>query len=137
MDQFICFATLATGTKVKLTQQDYEKFNEIDNDDFLEAGGKTFKKSAVMEIQGIEEWVDESYNYGQPYSSLPIGYGFERIIGREKRLKGIEAMARGLKRAKEEFKGQPTPNINELLKLARERYSYVKNGLEPTNHLKI
>lgn len=126
MDKFICFATLATGSKVKLTQEDYNKFLEADNDTFLEVSGKTFKKSAVMEVEDISAWKDEApYSYGQPYAALPPGIGFEGMITREKRLGALEGMARGLKKAKAKF-NRPTPQIDSLLELARKRYKFVK-----------
>jgi len=137
MDKFICYATLATGSKVKLTQEDYNKFQEMDNDSFLEVSGKVFKKSAVMEIDDIENYVDDkTYNYGQPYTALPPGIGFEGLITRETRGKAIELMAKGLKKAKAKF-DRPTPEIDSLLKLARERYAFLKENREPINKYNV
>jgi len=126
--EIIAFVTLSTGTKIKLTEEDYNKFCEADNDDFIEASGKTFKKSAVMQIEDISEFAEENnFNYHQPYS-LPSGIGFTGIITREKRLKGIELLAKGLQKAKDKTtkQGRNTNNIDKLLEIARNRYKTVK-----------
>lgn len=137
--EIIAFITLVTGTKHKITQEEYNQINEAAPEDWLQIGQTTgFKKSAIMEIRDIKEWVDneKNYNYGQPYSALPAGIGFTGMITREKRLSALEGMARGLKKAKDKL-NRPTPQIDEFLELARKRYALVKKGLEPSNHLKV
>jgi len=126
---YICFATLSTGSKIKLTEELYNQFQEASNEDFLTLpNGTTFKKSAVMQIQDIKEWINEqkTFDYHQPYSALPP-VSFTDIINSTKRLSAIENMAKGLKKAKVKF-DRPTPAIDELLKLARKRYMLVKNN---------
>lgn len=139
--EIIAFITLSTGTKHKITQEEYNQICEASPEDFIQIGVNTsFKKSAVMEINAIENWQEEkSYNYGQPYTELPAGIGFKGLITREKRLGALEGMARGLKKAKAkiEAEGRPTPKIDEFLELARKRYAFIKQGIEPTNHLKV
>ncbi len=128
MENYICFAILSTGNKVKLTEQDYYKFNEADNDDFIEVKGQVFKKSAVMEIQDIKDWVDDQVSgYGQSYQALPPGIGFKGLIAREKRLFALEGMVRGLKKAKAkiEKEGRTTKNIDSLLDFAEKRIAKI------------
>lgn len=136
--EIIAFITLSTGTKHKITQEEYNQICEASPEDFIQIGINTsFKKSAVMEINNISEWQEEKpYNYGQPYKALPVGIGFVGIITREKRMVALEGMAKGLKKAKT-ILNRPTPQIDEFLELARKRYKFIKQGIEPTNHLKV
>lgn len=126
----ICFATLSTGSKVKLTLEAYNQFCEAERDDYIQLnGGRSFKKSSVMEIQDISEYYDEEkYQYGQRYTPLPAGVGINGVIGRVERLSALEAMARGLKKAKAQIEatGKSTPNIDSLLDFARQRYSMIR-----------
>ena len=84
-----------------------------------------------MELQGIDEWVDEvkkDFDYHEPYSLLPA-VGFTGIINQARHLKDIEAVARGLKKAKNKLtaKGQTTKNIDEFLRIARLRYLKIQH----------
>ena len=122
------FITLSTGSKHKITPQTYEQILQADKDDLIRLpDGTVFKNSAVMEIQDISEWTENHYSYGQPYQALPPGIGFEGVITSAKRLSALEAMARGLKKAKEKIqkKGGTTRNIDNLLDLARKRYALI------------
>ena len=131
MENYTCFATLSTGGKHKLTQIQYEQLLEASPEDFLELEkGVAFKKSAVMEIKDISDWVEEkAYDYHQPYTALPPGIGLEGIITKVERLSALEAMARGLKKAKAkiEARGGTTKNIDKFLELARQRYAMIKS----------
>ena len=140
MENYICFATLSTGSKIKLTEPDYENFLEASNDDFIQlASGTTFKKAAVMAIQGIDEWVDDQkdYDYHQPFTALPVGQdrGFKGIIDLATDATHIEALARGLKKAKAKFeaKRQTTKNIDEWLHKCQLQYAKIKSGFYKTN----
>ena len=130
--QHVCFATLSTGSKIKLTEEEYNKFCELGNDDFLIlTNGTTFKKAAVMSVENIDQWVDDQkdFDYHQPYTELPPGIGFNGIISNARHLKDIEAIARGLKKAKAklEAQGRKTPNIDEFIKIARLRYLKIQH----------
>lgn len=126
-NQYICFTTLSTGNKRKLTEQDYNNFLQADGDDYIQPfGGMPFKKKSVMEIQDISEFVatDNFINdYHQPY--LPA-VNYNQIIKSASKTSHIEALAKGLKKAKAKFLDRPTPNIDNLLNLARARYLQIK-----------
>lgn len=128
----ICFATLSTGSKVKLTEELYNQFQEASNDDYLTLpNGTTFKKASVMEIQDIKDWPEENYNYGQIYTDvkeLP-GIGFSGVFNLMTDTSHVEAFARGLKKAKLRFGNNPTPGIDEFLEKARKRYNEIKSGI--------
>ena len=123
---YICFATLSTGSKRKLTQEDYNNFLEAEKDDYIQpTGGLEFKKSSVMEIQDISEFEeDKQYSYGQAYSQLPAGLGFEGLIKKTPN-QGLEAMARGLKRYFD--KNPNSPNALALLEKMRLWYAKKNN----------
>lgn len=130
MENYIAFITLSTGTKHKITEETHNQFLEAGSDDYLQlANGTTFKKSAVMEIQDIRDWVDNGKyeDYHQPYTALPAGRGFEGIINLATDTTHIEALARGLKKAKASF-NRPTPQIDKFLKLGRKQYAKIKSG---------
>lgn len=93
---YVCFVTLATGGKHKLTAELYNFLLEAGSEDIIEIKpGVGFKKSAVMEIEDISEWVeDKNFSYGQPYAdlkALPSGNVYERSSknGKELMLKGL------------------------------------------------
>lgn len=130
METYTCFCTLSTGSKHKLTQEAYNQILEADKDDLISLpDGTVFKNSAVMEIQDISEWTDfhKEYDYHQPYTSLPE-VSFEGIISRTKHLKHLEALMRGINKAKAKLKKGEPKNINNLLEIANKKYNEVKNG---------
>lgn len=75
------------------------------------------------QIKGITKATE----YEQPKIEAK-GIGLSGIISLAKRKSAIEALAKGLKKAKIklEAKGQTAKNIEELLKLARIRYAQIK-----------
>jgi len=132
----IAIATLATGSNYPITQEIYNQILEASLEDMIKLdNGTAFKVSAIMEITGKEEWEKQHpekqhYNYGQLYTALPIGTGFVGLISSEKRLKGIEGMARGLQKAKDRrtAEGLESPNIDKFLEIARTRYKFMMLG---------
>ncbi len=136
----VAMVILATGSHHPITQKTYEAFLEAaDNDYFKLPGGGVFKKASVMDILPMEEYnkqfpdkFQKAFDYHQPYTALPP-VSFKEIITRENRSKSIELMAKGLKKAKAKFGDKPTPEIDSLLKLARERYAFLKQNREPIN----
>ena len=78
---------------------------------------------AFASIKSISD-LSEAKNF---YPDLPA-VGFTGVINKTNRLSALEAMARGLKKAKAklEKEGRTTKNIDSLLELARKRYAKVK-----------
>lgn len=68
--------------------------------------------------------IKEIYEESKPsYPQLPP-VSYEKIIKGANKKSHLEALARGLKKAKNRINGE-TPNIDSLLKLARQRYKEI------------
>lgn len=130
----IAVVILATGSSHKITQETYNQILEAaDNDYILLDDMTTFKKAAIMEILSIEDFENQHKekvlsDYHQPYQDLKQlpALGYNGVIKQAKTTSHIEALARGLKKAKARFGDKPTPEIDKLLQLARDTYKGLK-----------
>lgn len=112
-------------------------YNQILEESSGSAIGKEINGSfyKFSDIRKILNQTDFYYQYPQykpidrAYSWNEIaGKGYEGIIKSATKTSHIEALARGLKKAKAklEKEGHATKNIDSLLNLARKRYALIK-----------
>ncbi len=122
------------NTEKEITQEKYNQILDSTSTDAvgIEIDGGFYKFSAIQKILDNEEYIEQypqkqSYNYSQPYSSLK-GLGYEGIINKTPN-KGLELMAKGLKRFIDNRKksGLETLNPDNLLEKMRLRYSLKNN----------
>jgi hypothetical protein len=128
-------ALTTSNSKHFISRTTADKIYQSSNEDMVEMeNGTLVKVSTIAEIMPLSEYnkqhpakFEENYNYGQPYTALPAGRGYKGIIDLATDVSHILAIVKGLNKAKAKF-NRPTPQIEEFLKEAREKYKKIKAG---------